>query len=85
MLRPVERLLTKAVTAPRDEDEQKWITTVRRLLEELRKTTSEVNEALKEFAEQGRLGWKSAGEVRGLSNLPRPSPTFADLLPPSRR
>ena len=65
VLRPVERLITRAVTAPRDAGEREWLTTVRTLLQELRAMTSEVSAALAEFDEQGRLGWKSAGEAMG--------------------
>jgi hypothetical protein len=66
VLRPLERILTKAVGAPRDEQEREWLTTVRSLLTELRASASEVQEALREFDEQGRLGWKSAGESMGV-------------------
>ena len=67
VLRPVEKLITRACLSPRDEGEREWLTTVRSLLNELRDITGEVGEALKEFAEQGTLGWKSAGESMGVT------------------
>ena len=48
-----------------DEGEREWLTTVRSILNDLRAQTSEVASAIVEFDEQGRLGWKSAGEAMG--------------------
>ena len=72
VLRPVEKLMTKACLSPRDEGEREWLTTVRTLLNELRALTSEVHDALKEFSEQGPLGWRAAGESMGITTEWRP-------------
>ena len=66
VLRPVEKLLTQACLAPRDDGEREWLSTVRSLLHELRERSLEVQEALREFQDnEGSLGWRSAGESMG--------------------
>ena len=66
VLRPVEKLITKACLSPRDEGEREWLTTVRALLNELRTLSAEVQDALREFGDWRRAGWKAAGESGGL-------------------
>ena len=73
VLRPVEKLITKAcLVAQRDPAEREWLTTVRLLLNELRAITSEVSEALREFSEQRDLGWRPAGDSLGVRTEWRP-------------
>ncbi len=67
LIRPLEKLLTRAGVSQRDEEERAWVTLVRSLLTELRGATTEVADALREFDEMGSTGWKPAQESEALT------------------
>ncbi|KAL1504384.1 hypothetical protein AB1Y20_010790 [Prymnesium parvum] len=73
VLRPVEKLITKACLTPRDEQERRWLTTARTVLNELRSRCGEAQVALKEFDEESSAGWRAAQESQGVRTEWRPA------------
>lgn len=72
VLRPVETLLTKACAGHRDEEERRWLTTVRALLAQLRSRSAEVGAALKEFDETRAASWRPVSSQGGVRTEWRP-------------
>jgi len=78
-LKPVEKTITKACLAHRDDDERQWLTTVRSVLNGVRARAAEVQQALREFDEESSGGWQPAQEGMGIRTEWRPSEVDASL------